>query len=93
MRKIIDPELIPPEVLEIAATLKEAGGEPYIVGGSIRDILLGKTPSDWDIAVDLHPEEVLAIFPDALTIGIEFWQSIRRQCRRGFFASRSGLSG
>lgn len=72
MKKIIDPELIPPEVLEIAATLKEAGGEPYIVGGSIRDILLGKTPSDWDIAVDLHPEEVLAIFPDALTIGIEF---------------------
>ncbi|MBP8620282.1 MAG: CCA tRNA nucleotidyltransferase [Firmicutes bacterium] len=72
MKKFIDTSKIPPEVVNIAQKLKESGGEPYIVGGSIRDILLGKTPSDWDIAVNLRPEEVLAIFPNALTIGIEF---------------------
>ncbi|HOV66291.1 MAG TPA: CCA tRNA nucleotidyltransferase [Bacillota bacterium] len=72
MKKFIDTSKIPPEVVNIAQKLKESGGEPYIVGGSIRDILLGKTPSDWDIAVNLRPEEVLAIFPNALTIGIQF---------------------
>ena len=63
MKKFIDTSKIPPEVVKIAQKLKESGGEPYIVGGSIRDVLLGKTPSDWDIAVDLRPEEVLDIFP------------------------------
>jgi tRNA nucleotidyltransferase/poly(A) polymerase len=72
MKKFIDTSKIPPEVVKIAQKLKESGGEPYIVGGSIRDVLLGKTPSDWDIAVDLRPEEVLDTFPNALTIGIQF---------------------
>lgn len=72
MKKFIDTSKIPLEVVNIAQKLKESGGEPYIVGGSIRDILLGKTPSDWDIAVNLRPEEVLTIFPNALTVGIQF---------------------
>lgn len=72
MQGHINPQRIPFKVRAIASALKEGGGQPFIVGGSIRDILLGKIPSDWDIAVDLPPGDVLAIFPGACTVGIEF---------------------
>jgi len=43
-----------------------------LVGGSVRDLMLGVSPSDWDIATDLTPGEVLGIFPGASTVGMEF---------------------
>ena len=68
----INPQRIPFKVRAIASALKEGGGQPVIVGGSIRDIMLGKNPSDWDIAVDLSPGQVLRIFPGACTVGIQY---------------------
>jgi tRNA nucleotidyltransferase (CCA-adding enzyme) len=67
---------IPKEVLDICKSLDTAGFESYIVGGSIRDLILGLTPDDWDITTNAKPEEILAIFPRAFyennygTVGI-----------------------
>ncbi len=51
---------IPQNVMNALQVLKQAGGKPYIVGGAVRDLFMGKKPHDYDIASDLTPEEVLA---------------------------------
>ena len=56
---------IPPQVLELAQILNDAGHSAYIVGGSVRDILLGKTPKDWDLTTDAVPKEITRIFEEA----------------------------
>ena len=43
-------------------SLTGAGYQAYIVGGSVRDHLLGKTPSDYDVTTSARPEEVMALF-------------------------------
>lgn len=53
---------IPQEIKKIGETLEGAGHEAYMVGGSVRDILLGKEPKDWDIATDADPEKVVDLF-------------------------------
>jgi len=45
--------------------LEDAGSEAYIVGGCVRDLLLGRTPADWDIATDAKPEEIRKLFPQS----------------------------
>jgi poly(A) polymerase/tRNA nucleotidyltransferase (CCA-adding enzyme) len=52
-------------ITDILTRLTEAGFEAYVVGGSVRDWLLGKEPKDWDITTNARPEQVLEIFPDA----------------------------
>ncbi|MGE5579522.1 MAG: CCA tRNA nucleotidyltransferase [Bacillota bacterium] len=56
----------------MASALMSAPGRAYLVGGPVRDLLLGLEPKDWDIATDLTPEQVLSAFPNAVTVGIEF---------------------
>jgi poly(A) polymerase/tRNA nucleotidyltransferase (CCA-adding enzyme) len=56
---------IPKEVKHIISELKKAKYEAYIVGGSVRDFLLGKEPKDWDITTNATPEQIQAIFPDS----------------------------
>jgi tRNA nucleotidyltransferase (CCA-adding enzyme) len=65
-------ELIPEYVLEIAEELEKAGYEAYLVGGSIRDILIGKQPYDFDVATNAYPEEVVKIFPKSIPTGAKF---------------------
>ncbi|MCH7603685.1 MAG: hypothetical protein IIB54_13045, partial [Planctomycetes bacterium] len=55
---------IPKEVQLVANTLEKAGFEAYMVGGCVRDLLIGKTPKDWDFATNAHPEQVEAIFKE-----------------------------
>lgn len=61
----------------VADRLTEAGFEPYLVGGCVRDFLLGKTPKDWDITTNAKPEDILKIFPDSVyendfgTVGVK----------------------
>jgi tRNA nucleotidyltransferase (CCA-adding enzyme) len=50
--------------------LKARGHEAYIVGGCVRDLLLGKDASDWDVTTDAKPEEVKKIFPRVIPTGI-----------------------
>lgn len=55
---------IPVEVVKVAQTLEDAGFEAYLVGGCVRDIIIGKVPKDWDITTDAHPEQIIALFPE-----------------------------
>ncbi len=63
---------IPSAVLDICTTLRENGYQAYVVGGAVRDSLLGKEPGDWDVATDAHPEQVMSLFPKTIPTGIEF---------------------
>ena len=54
--------MIPREVCTVLQTLECAGHEAYIVGGCVRDILMGKPPHDWDVTTSALPEETMALF-------------------------------
>jgi poly(A) polymerase/tRNA nucleotidyltransferase (CCA-adding enzyme) len=68
---------IPKEVSLVAASLCAAGFEAYLVGGCVRDILLGREPKDWDVATNAVPHEIVKIFPESVyendfgTVGIK----------------------
>ncbi|HAS81009.1 MAG: Polynucleotide adenylyltransferase/metal dependent phosphohydrolase [Candidatus Nomurabacteria bacterium GW2011_GWE1_32_28] len=53
---------IPKKVLFVTDTLEEAGFEAYLVGGCIRDILIGREPKDWDITTNAKPEQIIGLF-------------------------------
>ena len=53
------------EVKNIINKLKEAGFEAHIVGGCVRDFLLGVEPKDWDVTTSARPEEIQKVFPDS----------------------------
>ena len=57
---------------EVIKILQEAGFQAYLVGGGIRDLLLGLHPKDFDIATDAHPEDVRQLFDDCRIIGRRF---------------------
>ena len=57
---------IPDPVRGLLSTLWAAEHAAYVVGGSLRDIALGRTPDDWDLASDALPEQVLSLMPDAV---------------------------
>lgn len=54
---------IPQEVSRVTQTLKEAGFEAFLVGGSVRDLFMGRKPKDWDITTNATPEEIIPLFP------------------------------
>ncbi|MFM9413677.1 CCA tRNA nucleotidyltransferase [Peptococcus simiae] len=56
------PITLPKACADILKKLNDAGYESYIVGGCVRDALLGKTPGDWDICTSAQPEEMLTVF-------------------------------
>ena len=56
---------IPKEIKEVYKTLVDDGHEAYLVGGCVRDLLLGRVPKDWDITTNAKPEEIQKIFPDS----------------------------
>lgn len=53
---------IPSEVFRVSETLQNAGFEAYLVGGCVRDLLLGREPKDWDITTNALPEETVGLF-------------------------------
>ena len=59
------PARIPPAVRGLMDALLGAGHDAYVVGGSVRDHLLGREPVDWDLTTDATPDDLRAIFPDA----------------------------
>ncbi|MCD2511564.1 polynucleotide adenylyltransferase PcnB [Comamonas endophytica] len=68
----IDPELVDRRALDVVETLQDAGFEAYIVGGAVRDLLLGLRPKDFDVATDATPEQVKNLFRRAFIIGKRF---------------------
>ncbi|MEK7460091.1 MAG: CCA tRNA nucleotidyltransferase [Patescibacteria group bacterium] len=75
--KKIDIEYsIPVEVSHVTETLRKAGFEAYLVGGCVRDMIMGVKPKDWDITTNASPEEIQALFEETFyendfgTVGI-----------------------
>ena len=68
----INRDFIDPRAIETVETLPDAGFETYIVGGAVRDLLLGLEPKDFDIATEATPEEVKRLFRRAFIIGRRF---------------------
>ncbi len=68
----IDLSLVDERAIKVVKTLAEAGHEAYIVGGAVRDLLLGLRPKDFDVATSATPEEVKALFRRAFIIGRRF---------------------
>src|SRR5689334_24306395 len=56
----------------IIRTLREAGFQAYLVGGCVRDLLLGREPADYDVATDATPVEVAGLFPESVAVGAQF---------------------
>lgn len=63
---------ISPQALKVLYRLKEAGFKAYLVGGCVRDLLLGYKPKDFDVATDAHPEQVRKLFSNCRLIGRRF---------------------
>ncbi|HEY6003832.1 MAG TPA: polynucleotide adenylyltransferase PcnB, partial [Anaeromyxobacter sp.] len=68
----IPVERLDPDAIKVIARLRHMGHKAYFVGGCVRDLLLGATPKDFDVATDAHPGEVRAIFRNCRLIGRRF---------------------
>jgi poly(A) polymerase len=58
--------------VQIAGELRARGFEAWLVGGCVRDLVLGREPADYDIATDANPTQLLEIFPKAQLVGAQF---------------------
>lgn len=63
-------EKLPKGVISVLRTLESCGGEAWLVGGCVRDRLLGRPVHDWDICTSLHPEAVMAAFSHTVPTGL-----------------------
>ena len=68
----ISRKMIDEEALKVLYRLHRHGFLAYLVGGSVRDLLLGKVPKDFDIATNAHPHEINELFRNSRTIGRRF---------------------
>ncbi|MEO7057562.1 MAG: polynucleotide adenylyltransferase PcnB [Caldimonas sp.] len=68
----IDPSLVDERAVKVVSTLAEAGYEAYVVGGAVRDLLVGLRPKDFDVATNATPEQVKGLFRRAFIIGRRF---------------------
>jgi len=68
---------VPTEVQTVAAGLRAAGFEAYLVGGCVRDLLMNRRPKDWDVTTNAKPEDIQKVFPDSFyendfgTVGVK----------------------
>jgi poly(A) polymerase len=56
----------------ICHTLREAGHQAFLVGGCVRDLVLGREPADYDVATDATPDRVQSLFAHSLSVGAQF---------------------
>ncbi|MFC3110261.1 polynucleotide adenylyltransferase PcnB [Undibacterium arcticum] len=68
----IDPQLLSANAVRVTHTLQDAGFKAFVVGGAVRDLLLGVKPKDFDIATNATPEQVKRLFRRAFIIGKRF---------------------
>ncbi len=64
-------DAVPADVFALCERLRDSGKRAWIVGGCVRDMLLGREVNDWDVCTDARPAELLKIFPRAIPTGIE----------------------
>ena len=70
LRTTVDRTQIPPAVLDLCKRLAEQGHGVWVVGGCVRDHLMERAVSDWDLCTTAKPPELLSIFPRAIPTGI-----------------------
>ena len=68
----IDPKLVSSNAIRVTSSLQQAGFKAFLVGGAVRDLLLGIKPKDFDIATNATPEQVKKLFRRAFIIGRRF---------------------
>ncbi len=68
----IDVSALDPAALRVVARLKDKGHETYLVGGCVRDLLIGRRPKDFDVATSAHPRQVKSLFGNGRIIGRRF---------------------
>ncbi|MGH9441492.1 MAG: polynucleotide adenylyltransferase PcnB [Thermoanaerobaculia bacterium] len=68
----ISRDSVDPDALKVLYRLKSSGYRAFLVGGSVRDLLMGREPKDFDIGTDARPEDVRAIFRNSRLIGRRF---------------------
>ena len=68
----IDPALLDERAVRVVTTLQDAGYTAFVVGGAVRDLLVGRRPKDFDVATNATPEQVKGLFRRAFIIGRRF---------------------
>lgn len=61
---------IPPEVEQLLNNVRRAGFDVWLVGGALRDHLLGWRPNDWDVATNAPPDRVIGMYPRVVPVGL-----------------------
>ena len=84
---------IPENARAILKVLREAGHEAYVVGGCVRDSLLGRTPNDWDVTTSARPEEVKALFRRTIDTGIQHGTVTVMMDREGYEVTTYRIDG
>src|SRR5580700_11362575 len=81
--------------ISIVQTLRQRGFQAYLVGGCVRDLLLGREPKDYDVATDATPAQVMGIFPETYAVGAQFGVVLvpAPESARGNPASTSSKAG
>jgi len=62
----------PSKAIHLGGRLRENGFEAWLVGGCVRDLVLGREPKDYDLATNAQPDQLLKLFPDAQLVGARF---------------------
>lgn len=84
---------LPDKVRSIITKLESAGYEAYAVGGCVRDSLLGRTPSDWDVTTSAKPQQVKEIFRHTIDTGIRHGTVTVMLDREGFEVTTYRIDG
>lgn len=84
---------VPDKAAHIVKTIQAAGFEAYVVGGCVRDSLLGREPQDWDITTSATPEQVKALFPRTVDTGLQHGTVTVLQDKEGFEVTTYRIDG
>lgn len=84
---------IPKKAQYIIETITKAGFEAYVVGGCVRDSILGREPVDWDITTSARPEQVKALFPRTIDTGLQHGTVTVMLEREGFEVTTYRIDG
>ena len=71
-QSLVDASALSKSAVAVVARLRENNYSAFIVGGAVRDLLLGKHPKDFDVATDATPEQIVSLFRGARIIGRRF---------------------
>ncbi len=84
---------VPRKARYIIETITNAGFEAYVVGGCVRDSILGREPMDWDITTSAKPEQVKALFPRTIDTGLQHGTVTVMLEREGFEVTTYRIDG